>query len=141
MLDSLRLLVIVQLIVAATAWVLAVPLFELIHADIRAIFAFRQTAFGAVFHLVAIACTVALAYFNMFGRMVAIWTAFAITSAISTAWVWDSGYGAFGWGYLTGAVIAASVGVALVANASVNLIFMLFVGNNPAVIGPGGRIL
>ena len=141
MFDSLRLLIIVQIIVAATAWVLAVPLFELIRADIRAVFAFRQTAFGAVFHLIAIACTVALAYFNMFGRMLAIWTGFAATSAVSTLWLWDAGYGAFGWGYLTGAVMAASVGIALVANASVNLIFMLFVGNNPAVIGPGGRIL
>ncbi len=141
MIDSLRLLVIAQLIVAATAWVLAVPLFEAVDADIRAIFAFRQTAFGAVFHLVAIACTVALAYFNMFGRMLAIWTVFPATSAISTWWLWDAGFGAFGWGYLTGAVMAASVGIALVANASVNLIFMLFVGNNPAVVGPGGRLL
>lgn len=141
MIDSLRLLVIAQVIVAAIAWVLAVPLFESIGADIRAIFAFRQTAFGAVFHLVAIACTVALAYFNMFGRMLAIWSVFAATSAVSTLWLWDAGYGAFGWGYLTGAVMAAAVGIAMVANASVNLIFMLFVGNNPAVIGPGGRLL
>jgi uncharacterized membrane protein len=141
MLDSLRLLVIAQVIVAATAWVLAVPLFELAHADIRAIFAFRQTALGTVFHLVAIACTVALSYFNMFGRIVAIWTVFGITSAVATAWLWDARFGAFGWGYLSGAVMAAAVGVALVAHASVNLIFMLFVGNNPAVVGPGGRLL
>ncbi|MES2338061.1 MAG: exopolysaccharide Pel transporter PelG [Pseudomonadota bacterium] len=141
MIDSLRLLVIAQMIVAATAWVLAVPFFDLVHGDIRAIFAFRQTAFGAVFHLIAIACTVALAYFNMFGRILAIWSVFAATSAVATWLLWDAGFGVFGWGYLSGAVMAASVGIALVANASVNLIFMLFVGNNPAVVGPGGRLL
>lgn len=140
MLDGLRLLVIAQLIVAALAWVLAVPLFDLIDADIRAIFAFRQTAFGAVFHLVAIACTVALAYFDLFGRILAIWTAFTITSAVSTLLLWDAGVGAFGWGYLSGAIMGAAVGIALVINANVNLMFMLFVGNNPAVVGPRGRL-
>ncbi|WP_294300877.1 exopolysaccharide Pel transporter PelG [uncultured Sphingomonas sp.] len=141
MFDGLRVLLISQLIVAASAWVLAVPLIDLIGADIRVIFAFRQTALGAVFHLIAIASTVVLAYFNLFGRIVAVWGAFTLTSAIATVWLWQVGVGAFGWGYLAGAVMAAAIGVAMVANATVNLIFMLFVGNNPAVVGSGGRLL
>lgn len=141
MFDGLRVLLISQLIVAASAWVLAVPLIDLIGADIRVIFAFRQTALGAVFHLIAIASTVVLAYFNLFGRIVAVWSAFTLTSAIATLWLWQTGVGAFGWGYLAGAVMAAAIGIAMVANATVNLIFMLFVGNNPAVVGAGGRLL
>lgn len=141
MVDGLRILLISQLIVAASAWVLAVPLLDLLGADIRVIFAFRQTAAGAVFHLIAIASTVVLAYFNLFGRIVAIWGAFTLTSAIATVWLWNAGVGAFGWGYLAGSVMAAAIGVAMVANATVNLIFMLFVGNNPAVVGTGGRLL
>ncbi|KQM96825.1 exopolysaccharide Pel transporter PelG [Sphingomonas sp. Leaf25] len=141
MIDGIRLLVLVQLLVAALAWVLAVPLFDLIGADMRAIFAFRQTSAGVVFHLIAIATTVVLAYYDLFGRILATWTAFAIGSAIATWAQFDAGFAAFGWGYMAGAVVGASVGIALVAEASVNLTYLLFVGNNPAVVGHGGRWL
>lgn len=141
MLDGLRLLLLVQAIVAALAWVLAVPIMDLAGADLRAIFAFRQTAFGAVFHLVAIAATVVLAYYDLFGRILLTWTAFALGSVVATLGQWDAGFAAFGWGYMSGAVVGASVGVALAAEATVNLVYLLFVGNNPAVVGHAGRVL
>ena len=141
MLDGFRLLLLVQAIVAALAWVLAVPVMELIGADLRAIFAFRQTAFGAVFHLVAIAATVVLAYYDLFGRILLTWAAFALASVVATLGQWDAGFAAFGWGYMAGAVVGASVGVALAAEATVNLVYLLFVGNNPAVVGYAGRVL
>ncbi|KQM59987.1 MULTISPECIES: exopolysaccharide Pel transporter PelG [unclassified Sphingomonas] len=141
MLNGIRLLILVQLLVAALAWVLAVPLFDLIGADVRAIFAFRQTSAGVVFHLIAIATTVVLAYYDLFGRILATWAGFAIGSAIATWLQFDAGLAAFGWGYMAGAVVGASVGIAMVAEASVNLTYLLFVGNNPAVVGNGGRWL
>jgi uncharacterized membrane protein len=141
MLNSLRLLVLVQTLVAALAWVLAAPLFDAIGADPHAIFAFRQTSAGVVFHLVAIAATVVLAYYDLFGRILLTWATFAIGSALATLYQWDAGFAAFGWGYMAGAVVGASVGIALVAEASVNLTYLLFVGNNPAVVGHGGRWL
>ncbi len=141
LLDALRLLVLVQAIAAALAWVLAVPLFDWIGADARAIFAFRQTSLGAVFHLVAIAATVVLAYYDLFGRILLTWGAFAIGSAAATLLQWDQGFAAFGWGYMAGAVVGATVGLALVAEATVNLTYLLFVGNNPSVVGHGGRLL
>lgn len=140
-LDALRLLVLVQALVAALAWVLAVPMFDLIGADVRAIFAFRQTSLGAVFHIVAIATTVVLAYYDLFGRILLTWTFFAIGSAVATALQWDAGFAAFGWGYMAGAVVGASVGLALAGEATVNLTYLLFVGNNPSVVGHGGRLL
>ena len=42
---------------------------------------------------------------------------------------------------MAGAVIGASVGLALVAEATVHLTYLIFVGNNPAVVGRGGRLL
>ncbi|WP_298091451.1 exopolysaccharide Pel transporter PelG [uncultured Sphingomonas sp.] len=141
LLDALRLLVLVQALVAALAWVLAVPLFDAIGADTRAIFAFRQTSLGAVFHLIAIAATVALAYYDLFGRIMLTWTAFAIASAVATLLQWNYGFAAFGWGYMAGAVVGACVAMALVAEATVNLIYLLFVGNNPSVVGQQGRLL
>ncbi|MCU6454549.1 exopolysaccharide Pel transporter PelG [Sphingomonas sp. A2-49] len=140
-LDALRLLVLVQALVAALAWVLAVPMFDLIGADARAIFAFRQTSLGAVFHIVAIATTVVLAYYDLFGRILLTWTFFAIGSAVATVLQWDAGFAAFGWGYMAGAVVGASVGLALAGEATVNLTYLLFVGNNPSVVGHGGRLL
>lgn len=141
MLAGLRLLILVQAIVAALAWVLAVPLLDLIGADIRAIFAFRQTALGAVFHLLAIAATVVLAYYDLFGRILLTWGAFAVASALATLGQWDAGFAAYGWGYMSGAIVGAAVGVALAGEATANLVYLLFVGNNPAVVGAGGRVL
>ena len=140
-LDGLRLLVLVQAIVAALAWVLALPIVDVVGADTRAIFAFRQTAFGAVFHLVAIAATVVLAYYDLFGRILLTWGAFALGSAIATVGEWHLGFAGFGWGYMSGAIVGAAVGVALAAEASVTLVYLLFVGNNPAVVGHAGRVL
>jgi len=139
--DALRLLVLVQALAAALAWVFAVPLFDWMGADVRAIFAFRQTSLGAVFHLVAIGTTVVLAYYDLFGRILVTWSLFAIGSAVATLAQWDQGFAAFGWGYMAGAVVGASVGLALVAEATVNLTYLLFVGNNPSVVGRGGRLL
>lgn len=141
MVEGLRLLLLMQAIVAALAWVLALPLLDLIGADLRAIFAFRQTAFGTVFHLVAIAATVVLAYYDLFGRILLTWAAFALGSAVATLGQWDAGFAVFGWGYMCGAVVGAAVGVALAAEATANLVYLLFVGNNPAVVGHAGRIL
>ena len=141
MIDGLRLLILVQLLVAALAWVLAVPLFDLIGADARAIFAFRQTSVGTIFHLVTIATTVVLAYYDLFGRILLTWASFAVGSAVATLLQWDAGFAAFGWGYMAGAVIGASVGLAMVSQATVNLTYLLFVGNNPSVVGHGGRLL
>lgn len=137
--DGLRLLVLIQALVAALAWVLAVPLFELIGADPRGIFAFRHSAAGAVFHLVAIGATIILSYYDLFARVVLIWTSFALASALAVWLHWHAGYAAFGWGYMAGAIVAASVGIALVADATIRLVYLLFVGNNPAVVGCEGR--
>jgi len=88
-----------------------------------------------------ISTTVVLAYYDLFGRILLTWTAFAIGSGVATLLQWDAGFAAFGWGYMAGAVVGASVGMALVAEATVNLTYLLFVGNNPSVVGHGGRLL
>lgn len=141
LLDGLRVLILMQALVAALAWVLAVPLFEAIGADLRAIFAFRHSAVGSVFHLIAIAATVALAYYDLFGRILLTWAAFALAAAVATLVQWPLGLAGFGWGYMIGAMVGATAGVALAADATVNLVYLLFVGNNPAVVGEQGRIL
>lgn len=75
------------------------------------------------------------------GRILLTWATFAIGGALATLYQWDAGFAAFGWGCMAGAVVGASVGIALVTEASVNLTYLLFVGNNPAVVGHGGRWL
>lgn len=139
LLDGLRLMVLMQALVAALAWVLAVPLFELIGADPRGIFAFRHSAAGTVFHIVAIGATIVLSYYDLFARVVLILASFALASALAVWLQWDAGSAAFGWGYMAGAVVGASVGLALVADATIRLVYLLFVGNNPAVVGREGR--
>lgn len=134
---DLRLLVVEQAIVAAFCWVLASELLRLLNMDPRGIFAFRQTALGVVFHLVAIQMSIILSYYDLFGRVIVVWSVFLAVSGVGTLAFTDLGYGGFGFGYLAGAVASASVAVALVSHATNQLTYLLFVGNNPAVVGDG----
>lgn len=138
-LRDFRLLLIVQSLFAALAWVFAVPLFDMLGGDTAGIFAFRHTAAGVLFHLVAIQMTVILSYYDLFGRILLVWGSFVVASAAAVYFQWDIGVAAFGRGYMTGALAAATVGLAMVLQATSQLTYLLFVGNNPAIIGARGR--
>lgn len=134
-LRSLRLLIVAQIVIATVCWVLAPEIFRVLGFDARGIFAFRFTVIGVIFHIAAIYCGVVLAYFDLFGRVVMVWTAFFIGSVAATLVVWPMGFAGYGWGYLAGALAAAVTGLALVGTASVHIVYLLFVGNNPSVVG------
>lgn len=132
---DLRLLMVEQAILASFCWVLAPEIVRLLDLNARGIFGFRLTAVGVVFHLVAIQMSIILSYYDLSGRIVAVWGSFLIASAIGTLLLRDTGFASFGFGYLVGAVTAASLAVALVAQATGKLTYLLFVGNNPSVVG------
>lgn len=134
-LRDLRLLIVAQAVLAAVCWVLAPEIFRSLGIDARGIFAFRLTVLGVIFHLVVIHATIVLSYYDLFGRILAIWLLFVAASAIGTLACWNMGFASFGWGYLAGAVAAASLALALVADATMHLTYLLFVSNNPAVVG------
>lgn len=133
---DLRLLVVEQAILAVFCWVLAPEIIRLLDMNARGIFSFRLTAVGVVFHLVAIQMSILLSYYDLFGRVLAIWVTFLLVSAIGTIAYRDAGFAGFGFGYLTGAVAAASLAVTFVVQSTTQLTYLLFVGNNPAVVGP-----
>lgn len=137
-LRDLRLLVLVQAVLAGICWVLAPEIVRLIGFDARGIFAFRLTVVGVIFHVVTIYATTVLSYYDLFGRILAIWTTFVAVSAVATLASWDLGFASFGYGYLAGALAAASLALALLADATIHLTYLLFVGNNPAVVGDLG---
>ncbi|MCE7796311.1 exopolysaccharide Pel transporter PelG [Sphingobium sufflavum] len=138
-LRDFRLLLVVQSLFAALSWVFAVPLFDALGGDTAGIFAFRHTAAGVLFHLIAIQMTVILSYYDLFGRILLVWGSFVIAS-IAAVWLqWDLGVAAFGRGYMTGALAAAAVGFATVLHSTSQLTYLLFIGNNPAIIGARGR--
>jgi uncharacterized membrane protein len=133
--NDLRLLIVMQAVIAATCWVLAPEIFRVLGLDARGIFAFRLTAVGVVFHSVAIYSTIVLAYYDLFGRIVAIWSLFIGVSILGTLASWDLGFASFGWGYMAGAVAASALAIAFISEATIRLIYLVFVGNNPAVVG------
>lgn len=137
-LRDFRLLLIVQSLFAGLAWVFAVPLFDALGGDTAGIFAFRHTAVGVLFHLVAIQMTVILSYYDLFGRILLVWGSFIVASVATVYFQWDIGVAGFGRGYMTGALVAASVGLATVLQSTSKLTYLLFVGNNPAIIGAKG---
>lgn len=134
-LRQLRLLIAMQVVLATICWVLTPEIFRLLGYDPRGIFSFRFTVVGAIFHLVAIYSTIVLSYYDLFGRIVLIWTVFAVSSAIATLAMWPLGFAGFGWGYLVGALTAAIFGLGLLANATGQLVYLMFVANNPSVVG------
>src|SRR3546814_11112278 len=103
--------------------------------DGRGIFGSRLTAVGFVFHLVAIQISISLSYYDLAGRIVAVWGRFLLASAAGTLLFRDSGFAGFGFGYLAGAVTAASLAVALVAEATGRPPHLLFLGHHPPVVG------
>lgn len=136
---DLRLLVVGQAVLACLCWVLAPEILRLIGADARGIFGFRLTAIGAVFHVIVIEATIILSYYDLFGRILTVWALFVVTSAAGTLANLDLGFAGYGWGYLVGALAAASLALALVAEATSRLTYLLFVGNNPAIVGGARR--
>ncbi|WP_375195412.1 exopolysaccharide Pel transporter PelG [Sphingobium sp.] len=132
---DLRLLMVQQAILASFCWVLAPEIVRLLDLNARGIFGFRLTVVGVVFHLVAIQMSIILSYYDLSGRIVAVWGSFLIASALGTLLFRDAGFASFGFGYLVGAVTAASLAVALVSQATGRLTYLLFVGNNPSVVG------
>jgi uncharacterized membrane protein len=133
--QDLRLLVTVQGAIALVCWVLAPEIFRLLDLDARGIFAFRLTVVGVVFHVMAIYVATALSYYDLFGRILMIWTTFILISATATILSWEIGFPGYGLGYLSGAVAAASLSLALLADSTLRLNYLLFVRNNPAVVG------
>jgi uncharacterized membrane protein len=132
---DLRLLIVVQSLIAAACWVLAPELLALLGADVRGIFSFRFTATGSAFHIVTIYATCVLSYYDLFHRVLAVWVVFALANLIATLASLDSGIASFGWGYMVGALCSAYVALALVAHATSKLVYLLFIGNNPSVVG------
>ncbi len=133
--QNLRLLVVTQAVVCTICWVLAPELFRVLGFDARGIFAFRFTVLGVIFHIVAIYAGVVLSYYDLFGRIALVWAAFFIASASATLLAWQSGFAGYGLGYLIGAVAGAIVALMLMASASTHIVYLLFVGNNPSVVG------
>lgn len=139
LLHNARLLLVLQGTMACLLWVFAPTLLTALGADMRGVFAFRLTVVGCVFHLLAIFATVALAYYDLFGRVLMVWAAFLAASVTCTLASFDGGFVRYGWGYLAGATVAASTSLVLVAQATRDLNFLLFVANNPAVVGSNRR--
>jgi uncharacterized membrane protein len=135
LLQDARLLLIVQATIGCAAWVLAPVLFDGIGADARGIFAFRFTAIGLIFHLLATMATVVLAYYDLFGRILIVWGGMACVSAIGALLDIESGYIHFGWSFMIGALTAAILGILLVGTATRQLTYLIFVKNNPAIMG------
>jgi uncharacterized membrane protein len=133
--EDLRLLIVMQAVIAATCWVLAPEILRVLGSDARGIFAFRLTVVGVIFHAIAIYSTIVLSYYDLFGRIVAIWSVFIGVSIAGTLASWDLGFASFGWGYMAGAVAGSALAIGFVAEATIRLIYLVFVGNNPAVVG------
>ncbi|MCW1381902.1 exopolysaccharide Pel transporter PelG [Novosphingobium sp. KCTC 2891] len=134
-LRNLRLLIVTQFVISTICWVLAPEIFRVLGFDARGIFAFRFTVIGVIFHVATIYAAVVLSYYDLFGRIVAVWATFFAASIAATLLTWHLGFAGYGWGYMTGALAAAIMGLALVGNASSRIIYLLFVGNNPSVVG------
>lgn len=132
---ELRLLVMLHSLVCFILWVFALPIFDFLGANTIGIFAFRRTVIGTLFHLIILLMCVFLAYFDLFGCILLVWSAFLMTSGITSMVALHSGAASYGSGYMYGAIVGATVAVTLVLNATRNLPYLLFVGNNPSIVG------
>lgn len=138
LLEGGRVLVVAQGTLAFILWVTAPRLLAAVGADPRSIVPFRFVVVGCIFHMLTAFCTTILAYFDLNGRVLLIFAAFFTASAASTALTLGN-FVTLGWGYLAGAVFGAVIGIACVAFAVRDLLYLLFVRNNPSILGDSRR--
>lgn len=130
-----RVLVAGQGALALLLWLTAPFLLAAVGLDPRGIIGFRFVVVGALFHLLLLYATIILSYYDLNGRALAASAAFLVVSA-SASWLsLDDGYARFGWGYLAGALFGAVVALAAAGLATRDLLYLLFVRNNPAIRG------
>lgn len=134
-LSELRLLVFLHSLICFGLWVFAVPIFDFVGANTLGIFAFRHTVVGGLFHLIILLMCVFLAYFDLFGCILLVWSSFLTVSFLTSMSDISSGVAGYGTGYMYGAIVGATVAVTLVINATRSLPYLLFVGNNPSIVG------
>lgn len=137
--DGLRILLVGQGILAFVLWVTAPAIMSTIGADPRAIIGFRYVIVGNLFHLLTLFATMILSYYDLNGRVLLAWAGFFAGSLIGTLMIADMGFAGLGWGYLVGAVSGAIIALAGVVMANRELLYLLFVGNNPAIAGAARR--
>jgi len=135
LLEGGRVLIVMQAALALLLWVTAPMLLAAVGLDPRAIIGFRFVAAGAVFHILILYATIILSYYDLNGRALIASAAFLLVSAVATLLSLDQGFARFGWGYLAGALFGAVVATGLVWHATRDLLYLLFVGNNPAIRG------
>ncbi len=130
-----RILVVVQLVVAWTVWFPAPLILEGLHIDLRQLWVFRFIVVGALFHAVALLAATVLSYYDLRreGAMLAI--IFFLGNLVGTSIGIVIGDSLWGWGYLAGALAAACYGVAALTLATSDLLYLVFVRNNPSVTG------
>ncbi|TVV71381.1 exopolysaccharide Pel transporter PelG [Sphingomonas solaris] len=139
LLEGGRVLIVGQAALALALWVTAPMLLEAIGADPRAIIGFRFVVAGAVFHVLALYATIVLSYYDLNGRALLASAGFLAVSAVTTLIALPQGFARFGWGYMAGAIFASIVALAATGLATRDLLYLLFVGNNPAIRGDDRR--
>ena len=130
-----RVLFVAQAALALLLWVTAPMLLAAAGIDPRGIVGFRFVAAGALFHVMILYATIILSYYDLNGRALLVSAGFLAVSAGATWATRDMGFARFGWGYLAGAIFGAVVGLAAVWLATRDLLYLLFIGNNPAIRG------
>jgi len=135
LLDGTRVLLVAQAALALLLWVTAPMLLAAVGLDPRGIIGFRFVVAGAVFHVLILYATIILSYYDLNGRAMLVSLGFLIVSGLATVQALDLGFARFGWGYLAGTLFGAVVGLGAVALATQDLLYLLFVGNNPSIRG------
>lgn len=137
--QAARALVIVQVVVAWVVWFPAPLILDALHIDLRQLWVFRFIVIGALFHAVALLAATVLSYYDLRREGAMLAAIFFLGNLVATLIGIAVGDSLWGWGYLAGALAAACYGVATLTLATGDLLYLVFVRNNPAVIGDGGR--
>lgn len=137
LLQAARLLVVVQLVVAWAVWFPAPLILEGLHIDLRQLWVFRFIVVGALFHAVVLLAATVLSYYDLRREAAMLAVIFFLGNLVATLIGIAVGDSLWGWGYLAGALAAACYGVAVLVLAGSDLLYLVFVRNNPAVTGEG----
>jgi uncharacterized membrane protein len=135
-----RMFVVLQGSICVVAILMAPQLFTALGINFAQIGMFRIGVLAAFFHVLALALSITLSYFDLRKTALRLQMLFLATNALFTWWTLQLGFSYYGYGYFLSALTTFVATFLAVAHYLNRLPYQTFVAGNASVRQPGRRI-
>jgi uncharacterized membrane protein len=131
--NGARNFVILQASICLTTILLAPQIFTFFNVNFAQLGMFRIGVLGAFFHVLFLATTIIVSYFDLRSVVLKLQIVFLISNGVLTYLSMNAGFTLYGYGYFLASVIAFVCSFVVLARFIGQLPYQAFVANNPSV--------